>query len=1532
MSKVIKLGVLALFAFVFSTKASASATSTMVGYRIKVKSAADCRTGEWLNNFSVAKKYAVDNGLPFFAFWTNGENCSHCVKFEGCVNASAFRNWMVDSGIVFWFGYNGDSSSEDRNDGVGYNWVYQGQSLYPLVRMYWRAKKGTVLADGTVLTADKVIVDKSVMGDDLDSRLKASEGGTAKVLSRVKSYYKQYVPATVSSYKGGEFAVPALGSVGLQAEVGLTSGDFTVPLTRTNTTVQADVATNLVAITAGGKTETNTVVWASNATTAEVSFALPTTMKAGDTYTLNLLDAESGETKDSATVKVVAAQKNSPSNPYWLGERTAPGAKAAGAALDWGEWTVDLDAAKAKAKADGGTTLVLVGGTTWCPDCVATEHYLLERDEFKAWCVANKVTLAVVDVPNYNGSQTSSLLSYDVNDTLYNSSKKTYDNYRYVSYNYSGVTNMSIRYQSGAGYLSRHNLTPSDPDVVALKEKFRKLACDTIAAGGLKRPETTTARMGVPTFIALRSDGTVAGRLTAFSASGAQSYTEGYLTRFSELLAQASDAEEENNDNPKSATAIDPILSRGMVAGIKTISAVDVADYYPIDESAVGPVVKFSLAGATAGTEDALLTLSVCNNAKSTLETIATATTNLGAGVELTCTVPNTNCFLKVEYPRSSANYGLAEPGTYFDFTKVGSTVCSYTISTDCVLTPTETNQLFTVNDGVATVTIAVTEGTTYKFLNVKASDEGFLGHFDEGASADLYIAKATESASVPLSDINEAFQYRIWNTGKIGFATGAASVSEKDASYTVELVRRGGSAGVAKMKLHLDSANSSQLDEVFELGFADGLEFAWADGETDVKTAVIKILDNAYSDGNQHVRLYVDQEAGTSDAGIQTASFDLTIREDDAAVVGKLALAGVAPLEAKTGVVYARQGEEITLGVKRVGGTAGVIAGKVTASVGTISTSDFGWKTRESETQPFKLTVPAASNVKLTLAGVDGAKVDSASRYLTVYPVAANAPQFETASLSISATRYVVLPETTVAIDPAYLDADGEISVAKVSGALPAGLKAKLNGAKDALVISGVPTKAGVTKAVYRVSKGAVKGLTVTIDFSVTDPVVAATAGAAPVNAAVAKTRSFSDILIVDTDSTNLVGVLSLSIPRTGKLSAKIRYVDSDFGTVTFASTNWSSIEEDGSLVADIVNKATGYTLTVTVAPDGTMTLGGLDDDVSYRLPSEDEVFSTNDPATDWKGVYTVSMPVSNPDSKVLARGAGYMVLKMSTAVAARKGRMTYAGLLPNGKGFSGTAYLQPTEWDDTLATPAWAKAYMAFLLQSSTDGLGGVLEIDRAKAVGYGKSQREVITVAAEDGVPFAIPHWIHRETVTDEADYEADLGIFGGKYVSTENWKEFYTSYYALEGKTMSFFAEPQQIAFSDNYGPASAWDLTGYGVTLGYTAKTKVNAFARQATGAAAGFSLAFDSANGIVKGKFRVQTENGNVTMTYRAIVLPGWGASGCTDCAVGIQAAPDRPFVSGAAWCKDAFTYDGAARTTKVIRGCDVSIGLEAGK
>ena len=75
-------------------------------------------------------------------------------------------------------------------------------------------------------------------------------------------------------------------------------------------------------------------------------------------------------------------------------------------------------------------------------------------------------------------------------------------------------------------------------------------------------------------------------------------------------------------------------------------------------------------------------------------------------------------------------------------------------------------------------------------------------------------------------------------------------------------------------------------------------------------------------------------------------------------------------------------------------------------------------------------------------------------------------------------------------------------------------------------------------------------------------------------------------------------------------------------------------------------------------------------------------------------------------------------------------------------------------------------------------------------------------------------------------------------------------------------------------------------------------------------------------------------------MTYKGVVLPGWGSDSCTACGYsgdypGGAESQLRPFISGAAWFNDNFDYKddgGRDRTVSVRCGCPFSIGTQTAK
>jgi len=149
MKKLLSMVSVVVLMFV-SSFAFAGETGTFLSRRLA--NSATVTPGKWHRNFSKAKAWAVEQGVPFIAVWSNGDSCGHCVQFEKCLNNATFKNWEKSSGVVFWFGYSGDS--EYPIGGSVFNWVRANTNVnYPFVRIYWPKGKVDIatigdLADG----------------------------------------------------------------------------------------------------------------------------------------------------------------------------------------------------------------------------------------------------------------------------------------------------------------------------------------------------------------------------------------------------------------------------------------------------------------------------------------------------------------------------------------------------------------------------------------------------------------------------------------------------------------------------------------------------------------------------------------------------------------------------------------------------------------------------------------------------------------------------------------------------------------------------------------------------------------------------------------------------------------------------------------------------------------------------------------------------------------------------------------------------------------------------------------------------------------------------------------------------------------------------------------------------------------------------------------------------------------------------------------------------------------------------------------
>lgn len=1519
------------------------------GYLLAERSSGDVECGVWNSNLDKCIAFAEANGVPLVAIWSNGDNCGHCKKWENNALSDTFEAWMKTSGIVFYFGYHGDPPPGQT---LG-TWCYwcghdnpKGVTL-PLVRFYW--PKGNVDFNANGDTADNNIGRCSITSTDLrpdEPYYRPGDYDTYNMGGRFMAEFCDkafpgYDHSGANSYFGGEFGVAdakKYPNAGLLVERTTSLTSLAVYMTRTNTAAQAHAYTNYVrCIYPNGTRNTYQVPWpVGKSTSNRLNIDISQELISGDSdyIRLKLLEDNNEDYVEDLYIGITSESlPNSPKNPLWVGERTED-------TLPFGKWTMDLDVATNKvakynaARAtDKAYTMVLVSGSLWCPDCVLADHYFYDYKEdeeyvFRNWARDHNIALVVLDIPNYQNSGTetgTSLLSV--------TPAKAGEYWATGRGQWTATHTGDELVLSGAGYLSRHGASMADAATVAARNK--DLVGKDTANGGLNIPgRSNPNRTGVPSLILLREDGTVAGRFDSWSNVAPKAYDANVFKRLEELLEQADDASEAANESHK--TTKDQVSKRGIKSG--TLSHADLTDVYKIETSAVGQTLNFTVKGEAA-VEGAVDIVQVSGSAEKTL---ATATGLFTDALSVSSIIPSDNCYLVVRAARASASADSTPKSAFLAAASASSTVFGYSISSDNLLSPGESAQTETVTDGNPSVTLELIEGTTYRITNLDPDtiSEDVLVSVDPDAS--LYVAKTGGAATLTLleraSDGSYATEYQIWKTGQIGFARTAASVSEgpADVVYSIQVARTGGVAGEARATIWLDDEASCKIRDgsIFEWN-NDGYEFVWPDGSSDVKTVDVRIKANAFADDNQLLVFNLRMSGGT--AGVnESQPFTLTVKDDDEATAGTLAITGVDTPFDKPMSVVAAKGSSVLIDIARLYGTDGDAIAVLTSTAGVFENGSkattLEWESRSNEVKRVALSIPAAvdtGSIQVTLTSISDAKVDNARKYLTI-KIAECEAAFESGSRDVagSAYRYVHTDGIVLKVDGASVQGAGEVEVRKYSGSIPSGMEWSFD--KDSLEVEvkGTPSKAGEWTAVFRVFADGEGGGTAALTISVTDPAVAEDEETKPLNGAVAVTRTIKDIIVMDSPSSNLVGLLTITIPPSGRLSAKFR--DANAVSTPHLSEEWDDIDEDGTLMAELRNisvedsESTPYTFTVSALADGKVQVECVNsEDAAARyicaVPSEE--WSVTNPATDWKGYYTVNMPQTS--AATLVAGPGLAVLKMTTSLAVSNGKMTYAGILPNGKAFSGVAVLAPQEWNGDLAE--YQYAYLPVIHSANGDLISGIFRVTP------GGAKKTCQSVFASS----ALFQWRHSErnaSAEEYADYDTTLDVFGSAFDKDEDLAYVCDATFQDEFDNLKFFALTDEIGSVEGFssGKALKWDESTSGIRVwNNNGVNKIKLRDAEAAKKANGLVFTFNRSTGLVNGSFKIVFEDGTTRKaSFKGVVKPWWGNT-CGVCQIG--ALLDSPFISGPAWFTDECDY-GGDKTIFVRRGCSFSVGVEPGK
>ena len=681
--------------------------------------------GQWGDDFDAAKAYAESNDLPLVMVW-GMDGCTHCDELESALKSSAGLTWAEAQNAVFCMRRGSAKGTDEARDFTGGTMSDPPQvTATPLVRFYWKDRKSVRFSGRS----------GSMYSTEGSGLLAQFENSFAKFYAEA-----QDVSAPAFFFPMGDHECDRLEV--LKASKGKT---FDIPVMRTNgldtvTSCTLSFALNVTGWNAPKPPADCTLEWGKG---ESLKFASPTLPKDKGTssyskVTVTLKDSDGTELGKRTITVLNSAPENSPKNPYWLGEKTED-------TLEWGEWTMDLDIVTNKVKAWNAANpsspayaMMFVGGSCWCPDCAMAEANFFNDSRFKEWAAENRVVFGVLDIPN--------------NPQSYNAypSQLRYESYRtsdaYVSLRGTAPTNETERYQSGAGYLSRHGVKYDDALAVSARNAF--LLGHTTLEGGWNTPERSEKvnanRTGVPVLLLLRDDGTVAARWNRFSDVGPSAYSDGYLRRFEEMMAQAPDTNEESDDDCR--TTRRTIGPDGVASS--TVSTVDQADVYRITGAHVGDQLTFTVTGGGAR-----LKVSVVDSNRTE---IAASAGLASSGIQLSMPVAvEDELFLRIA-PETVAD------GTFFGYVNSGSTVCDYSVAFACESHGGEI-------------------GFTSKTINV----------FEDCGTVLLSVARANGSkgsarVKVKLSDPRiEDVQGRIrWTDTTLSWASGESG--EKTATLTV--------------------------------------------------------------------------------------------------------------------------------------------------------------------------------------------------------------------------------------------------------------------------------------------------------------------------------------------------------------------------------------------------------------------------------------------------------------------------------------------------------------------------------------------------------------------------------------------------------------------------------------------------------------------------------------------------------------------------------------------------------------------------
>ena len=1553
MNEMIRRAVVCLAAMVGLTVVAATDSyfENSKGAKIPYNSKGAVVRGEWTSQLDKTMKQAASENVPVLVFWANN-GCGHCAATEVELCTKTFTNWQKKYQIYMVFACGGYPGPAKNESDVAKEVARDKSGEFPYVGVYWGTGAKNTYKGKSYNNKKR----GTFTGNGLDA---------ATFIKKTEALLKGYTPAI-----GGWFAFTGE-SEGNRYEAEASTKSVTLKLKRDSAKKSA-VGTDSMKLYKNSVKDANlvktyTVNWTKGAATLDFAVAIPSGLADGDKL-IAVINGESAA-KYKNTIYFVE-KENGTGNPRWKG-------------AEFGEWTADIDAAKALAKSkaaavvsDGKAaavatkkayTLVSIQGSLWCPDCANTDRNFLNlkkdgKNRFQAWAKSKNVALVAMDIPSYTGStykdrSTPTLFSKDVYKTTLA---------RAGEYPASGapakLTNAVER--SGLGYLTRKGI--SDADALATLKKFHDLAYKTPEQGGfhlfygaddLRNEDRNPNRTNVPIFVLLRSDGTIAARLTYFGAvkspmKADQANFDNFIKRFDEMLAIADaaagtvDENEVSNNIPSAKSTELPVGTRTAVPG--RLCHADMRDTFKLTNFKGAGAAKVEISGSS----DAEVTAQfMIQKSDGTFELVGDPFThrineNYTAWGEFDGVG---TCYLRVVGADIASAAFAASSATANHFAEF-----TLKASADWII-PQEEKASVPITEG-ASLPMTVVSGKVYRVTGIvtdpmpdglKLLDNGLMRAEVNG---DVFLIGAADGQ----------LEYQQWVPCKVAFNNDEPSggIGESKGKWTVKVLRSGGSSGKVSATVRVDVDKSTfyyDHDTKMLPRFAiDGIwgfeskKLTWADGDTAPKSLVIELekdaeLSKYFGDGQ--IALSLDGlESDMGDATLGKSSYVLKVKDESTAAQSTVTIVKTVPAATFGTTIYARRGGGVTLTLSRSNdGVALANSIGLKADVDSVAfagddvyDSRVRWEANNYDEKTVAVSgLPKAEKkATVSLKATRSSFKAGSPKEFTVVSVDNKAPGF--VSDKIAQVKLVTYSKcsASVAFDPDYIEKGDVLSVELLKGSLPAGIKAQVSGEK--LKFTGKPTKAGSYTAYYRAcatrGKSLVKGLPVKVSFRVVDPTTVKSSDKTfghLANAAVKTSRTLSSLMVLSGgDPSRLAGTLDVTIPRTGKVSAK--YVCNG-GTVSFSAKNWDAknfADSDGTLSATLTPSKSGYGLVVKAFPSGRVEAAVTDKsfkDQELTAKSLGKSWS----AKAWVGIYngalvpagtpyyvgngaydTFSGEIVQPANAEFAApvGYGYVSLKL-TAKAASTGKMTWAGMLPNGQPISGSATLSKgaNKWVGRSGY-----AYLPVFRKLSSDRISLVAEIKSGAASDANGGNRFLL------GCPDLSPvlplgSWTHKGD--GETGYSMDIHMMGGYYNESKSLKECCKES-AMNPTSMKLQVEVPEKAGYDRYD--------GRGKSKAIAAQTiKVDKNSISVKNATNRFKLSIDRSTGILSGSLRVNYVAGGKTSyvdaTWNGILLTGWSAE--CDCSEGEEV--QMPFICGAFSFDDTVPYKdgGSTKKAEVLSG-----------